>query len=305
MTRSSFPEPRSGEVRRDLCASVGERKIRGVGTVQTIEEGSRSALLDSIYGRSVEDGAEEQWETGGIGRAEADRLIRVGSPTPLVSRVYEKVRDAVEATVGPRVQEHAVSCRRVRRWGEDGDVADVARVLAGDADCWSRRTRAAKRRTFRLAINTAVSAGCDANVFARIAAATCAIADALSRRGYGVELTPIRHDMDKSLRLFTFAPVKRADEPLDVDRVLSLGSPAFLRRVGFALENATGTDFGWGRGSPRHPDRALLAAFGFDYCFGTAWGKGEAGDERMTENCDGFILETFGARAVGWDGERV
>jgi hypothetical protein len=238
-------------------------------------------------------GGLSEWSTGGLGFDRARANLAAGIATPEAHEAFDRMRGAIEAQVSARVSARASSAKRVRVFGEEGAELDLARLMAGDSDHWARRVRVAKRRTFRLGLNIQLPAGEAPSAFQRMAAAICAAVDSLERRGYGCEITPLMFCEELATqRLGIFRPAKEAHERLDVERILSWGSPFALRGLGFALMDSSvslGIPWTVGYGFPRHPAPDVLARVGVDYCFSTAW------TESGLEECaDGFVSALFG-----------
>jgi hypothetical protein len=261
----------------------------------------RAAALATFRGDTTDP---DHWRTGLTGEnapERAARLLADGIALPAARDAYESMRESVERAVTAQVLAFAPSARRKRRYAEEGQEIDTARVAAGDPDHWASRHRVAKRRTFRLALNVCVPSSSDPTVFARIVGSCAAASDALYRQGYGVEVTPIQYGAPTLLdgsepagvvrHLGLYWPAKEAHEPLDVERILSAGSPAMLRMIGFSARWSVGVgSMGHGQ-RPEEPIPEALTRGGIDYCFGFGWAE----SERLTEYAQGLANALFGA----------
>jgi hypothetical protein len=274
---ASMPQPLDADAVRRIAAEEAA-KVEAGGITVHVPGVPAPRKLDGLAHRLLPDVVETVALTGKA----SCRLLATGEATPLARRAYDAIRHRVEAAVEQHVGAVAVSARRVRRYGEEGDEIDTARVAAGDPDCWSRRVRLARRRTFRLAINVQTNCSETDRTFAATAALACAAASALSRRGYGVEILPVMYSREHdTMRLGVFQPAKHAHDPLDTERILSWGQPAALRLLGFALQDAAEEveprcSWSRDRGEPRPLDAEALRAVGAEYGFSTT--RGEDGE---------------------------
>jgi hypothetical protein len=128
-----------------------------------------------------------------------------------------------------------------------GQSVDVGAYLSGEPEAFiafrSEASQAPGSRVIRISYHCGVSGGVDASVIVARGAATLALVRILETVGYSVELiltfgsTPA----GGSARQQASAPLKAADQPLDVERLAFwLAHPAALRYLVFAVFD------GWG-----------------------------------------------------------
>lgn len=91
-------------------------------------------------------------------------------------------------------------------------------------------------RIISVTVNTGASGGIPADTIMRRGAVAVALVDALGRAGYLAELIALECAQRGTHRTEWRYPVKRADEPLNIERAaFVIAHPAFLRRVWFSL----------------------------------------------------------------------
>ncbi len=135
---------------------------------------------------------------------------------------------------------------------------DVSMMLTGEPEHWSDTktviSAGTSTRILKVVINTAVSSAVDTDVIIARGAAVAALVAVLELSGFRVEIEMVSPfaDQDRNV-LITFAiPVKSADQPLDLDRLIfAAGHPSMERRLMFsALEHNTPernalSNYGW------------------------------------------------------------
>ena len=221
------------------------------------------------------------WSFGTLATAPATvEAIRCGSAHPALWESFEAERDRLEPALG-ELTARMPSARKRRRFRDEGAELNVDRLMSGAPDHWERRERGARRLCVKLGLNVEISCGNAESAFVRLAARTAAAADLLERLGYAVELHAIAgvrspHGLEGVHEYALHAPVKRADEPLDVGRVLCLGLPGLVRWCVFGMQERDGTKSPYGLCYPLSQEtRALI---GVDAILGRDW-KVETGDQ--------------------------
>jgi hypothetical protein len=130
----------------------------------------------------------------------------------------------------------AQSVKKRRVFKEDGDELCIDRILSGDPMHWQSTTKGRKSNTLRLGINCALSCGNDENEFAKMCALTVVLSDLITKCGYSVEIlmmVTVHNISDKIDEGGYVIPVKRADQPLDLNAIYSMGILGLFRSVGF------------------------------------------------------------------------
>ena len=139
--------------------------------------------------------------------------------------------------------------KRKRRWSEDGGELDIDRVMTGDPNYWVTSRRDGQQRIVNVGINYSMSADNSATQFPRLLAMAFCTAEIIERLGYGVEITAIRTNYPAGIsnweRGFTF-PLKKSQEPLDINRIGSISLVGFFRYFSFFVGNVLYKD-GCGR----------------------------------------------------------
>ncbi len=232
------------------------------------------------YARRPAHMAPGGWTFGAIGSAAATvEAVRAGTATPALWEAFKAERDRLEPALND-LAARLPSTRKRRRFREDGAELNIDRLMGGAPEHWERRERGARRQTVKLGLNVAVSAGNGEATFIRNAARTAAAADLLQRLGYAVELHAVAAGWDpRGLAVAEYAlvaPVKRAEDPLDVGRVLCLGLPGLVRWCLFGMYERDGMVPPYKNCRP--PSTETREALGVDYLIGRDWIEGEQSD---------------------------
>lgn len=129
--------------------------------------------------------------------------------------------------------------RPVYRYDVEGSDFDVARVVDGEPECWTREETILTegRRIVRIVCAGFVSAGVDPDVVNARGAAVCALAELLTYAGHGVQIdlcfAGSGHNGGHSEAWVT---LKAPEQPLDLPRLaFALAHPSSFRRIMFAI----------------------------------------------------------------------
>lgn len=167
----------------------------------------------------------------------AMRLAELGWPeatakaTALTSAMVDKVTSLVEH-------------ERIT-YDVTGRDFDVSMMLTGEPEHWSNTetviTTGTSTRILKLVINTAVSSAVDTDVIIARGSAIAALVAVLELSGFRVEIemTSPFADQNRKVLINFVIPVKSADQPLDLDRLIfAAAHPSMERRLMFsALEH--------------------------------------------------------------------
>jgi hypothetical protein len=172
------------------------------------------------------------WAWGGEAPSVVLARLRGGVAHPATLAVLEtKQQEAMEFV---RDLEHVDRTRRFEHvWSEDGDDLDVGRALQGEDRPWRRMRRGRTAPVLRVGIGCTLSARSDPAQFAEWTATAVAVVDSLSVRGFGVEVfavMAVAEDRIYNSRYYLIrVPLKAANEPVDVQRMCSVGTTALCR----------------------------------------------------------------------------
>ena len=202
----------------------------------------------------------ESWVYDGSTRERTLEVWDKGiAPSQEIRREYEQLRDKVQAQfVSVDMRKcRAAKRKRVRSWA--GGVANSERyrdaMLSGiPAPVFDTLSKRADRPVIRIGLNTSMSCNSSGEQFARIAAITACMCEQFESLGYGVEVVGISCGLwhgGKKQRVALdgkklsakegwadcwcppIVPLKKADDPMDAERILSMGQAATLRDLGF------------------------------------------------------------------------
>ena len=217
----------------------------------------RELPMDEWLKRRRDPSDDEQWMYDGSSRQETQEIWDKGiAPSESARQTYIDMRDRIEASfIAADVSRcRAARRRRVRSWA--GGVANSERyrdaMLSGiPAPVFDTLSRRADRPVVRIGLNTSMHCGMSSREFARVAAMAACMSDKFEALGYGTEIVSISCGLWEGGERYKYAPngepcepwdsvwctpivpIKRQDEPLDAERVLSMGQAGTLRDLGF------------------------------------------------------------------------
>jgi hypothetical protein len=270
--------------------------------------------IEKCYGaRDMPDDASEHWTYGDLGQEESYKAMTEGrSPSEKSRKIYEEVRNEVQARILGGEVSRCRSARRKRRNAWAGGSINVPQYLAtrdsGPAPCFRTMSRRADRPVVRIGINVSMSCGNAEIAWFKLAANAAAMSEAFENLGYGVEIVGLSCALKCEDRSRSIDPqgkkcesytdfwysigwdLKSADDPLDIERIMSIGQPCLLRDVMFRAGIVT---CGKTPGAQclDTPDDVVKAS-NVDILLEKTWGRGGA-----TENADrivGKIKELLG-----------
>lgn len=180
--------------------------------------------------------AAEAWN-GNISWKKAKDYARNGWPegtdkiAPTLARVDELIAHVMPE---PRMSYDVV-----------GDAPDVGAYLAGiPENMLTTEIQEGAARMVRVCVNVGASAGVSPRAIEARGIIACALTDALERAGYRVEVRAgwsqrtrdPKPNAEGALYLGTWTTLKRAEEPLSLDRItFALIHPSFMRRILFRV----------------------------------------------------------------------
>lgn len=172
----------------------------------------------------------------------AMKLLATGWETG-AKRVAE-LRASLEESVQKIVSEKAAEIS----YDVEGEWFDAGRIASGDPDCcgsFDVQGDMAGQKIIRIVANISVSAAVShETMFARGAACIAAV-DILESLGHRVELVAGEAGRcgKKNRKIFNYVTIKRADQPVDLDRLaFILCNPVWFRRVCFRWQETLGSD---------------------------------------------------------------
>ncbi len=139
-------------------------------------------------------------------------------------------------------------------FAEEGDEVAVDRFLGGDSDSWVSFPVAPAPRRGRVVsvwINLTAAVGVAVEPYMARGAACLAVVDALERAGYRCEISGILSAQASGPCPWLVARtlIKRAEDPLEIDRVAFLiAHPSAFRRLGLRVIEKFVTRAGWASG---------------------------------------------------------
>ena len=208
-------------------------------------------MLECVYADEIfwhnngEDGStRETWTYGRevVGRENLKRALTIGKTSDKTIRLYQKLRAEME--MDARISKFVgkgLSCKRKRVVRDDGDDLSMARLMGGSDQYWQTTVRKSKRANVRIGMNMAISCGHKEKDFARLGATLALISDVLTKMGFALEVVCYNFvacsgDSENDWKYFGMSiPIKMANEPLDIHRLMSAGLPGLFRDFCFGL----------------------------------------------------------------------
>ena len=226
------------------------------------------------------EGATSRWAFGtneeADNRKKTYSLIRAGRGLSSVRKLSQKYRQEFQNSSLGEIMQRVQSIKRVRRFNDFNGNLDIDRVMAGDPNSWVKVERNGKAKVVRVGINFCLSNGNVIKDFSRMVALSAIFAEILENMGYGVEIYGSSlWEAHKGRKLKKWQgiqfPVKSVTEPLDFDRIYSLGLPGLLRDAQFRVEQHLTGQYG-GLCSP--PPQEMLKLAEVDVIIEKSWTDG-------------------------------
>src|SRR5262245_46637049 len=235
---------------RSRYAANGEHR-RG-GRLWRFDEPGDLADAPSFGQQETGHHHSEAWTDGrNVQGLEANAACLKRGQVPSV--LYDAFLAAREAC-DPVVQEASRvgnTTKRKRRYSDEGDEVNTDRLAANDPNCWERRKRGKKMRTFRIGISYSDHWAARERDYVSRAAAAAATVDALTALGYGTEVvaystgTVCDGNMEHGHEWTCAVRLKASDQPVDVQKLLVTGLTSMSRRFTFGIYEAEGGGPRW------------------------------------------------------------
>ena len=166
--------------------------------------------------------------------------LRQGRTTPNLVAHYKRIRSVLEKKLKvSKFTGEGLSCKRKRRFVDDGDEVDIDRFLANSDTPWVVTKRNKRARNIKIAINFGLSNQNNEASFAKLVSTGAYLSDMLTKIGYavevwGVDATGYRGSLDLD-EVCTAIKFKDSGQRLDIQRVLSMGLTGLFRNLVFGI----------------------------------------------------------------------
>lgn len=214
------------------------------------------------------------------------KLLEQGRGLSSVRNIAKRYREEFQNCNMSQILGATKSIKRKRVFNDyDGDV-EIDKYLNGDIDFYETIKRNGSQQIVRLGINYSLSCGNNINDFSRMVALASIFAEILESLGYGVEIYACgieqkrREQKTKKWRNIMF-PLKQANEPLDFDRIYSIGLSGLLRDVHFKVTEHLHQTHG---GICYEPPQDVLDSSGIDVLLSKSWTENGKQVERIVES---------------------
>ena len=191
---------------------------------------------DELYHPYTEHN-EEAWTFGEslLNLKNTKKQLTSGLPSKYQRQILSEIR--LELTQIKPVQDNLrlATMKRARtKYSDYGDDLDINRLMCGSPEHWTQRDRRKVDDAVKIHYHYGLSCGNKETEFAKLAALTIVATELLQRMGKSVEIIGI-HSLDRRNGLIqgVLFPIKKADEPLNVTKLASLGCPGLLRHYTF------------------------------------------------------------------------
>ena len=133
-----------------------------------------------------------------------------------------------------------LSCKRKRVVRDDGDDLSMARLMGGQDQYWATTIRNSQRANVRIGMNMAISWQHKEENFARLGAILAITSDMLTKMGYAVEVIAYQFGGYSGTHNWKYLgisiPIKKPNEPLDINRLMRAGLSGLVRDFIFGLK---------------------------------------------------------------------
>lgn len=213
--------------------------------------------------------------------------LRDGRAPKSVWKAMEK--NAQKLTASMEVSESlGIDRRRKLQWSDTGDEICTDRMLSGHDRPWRTVRIGRTRPIVRLGINLAISCGNGEADFADITGKLCAACDYLNVRGYGMEIvgllscTSRRHGTPWCYRV----TLKSAEDPLDISKIGSCGTPGMLRALGFRVFERDMPSEAWNGPCTTDWNDSQLEIADVDYVISKYWNLEKGMQNILAQGCE-------------------
>jgi hypothetical protein len=207
------------------------------------KSGSRGdAIWDNLF--CVESDNHDYWRYGKEfpSREDTCDALKVGKISQKVIREYERQRKLVERKVGiDRFIGKGLSCKRKRKASDIGDELSLSRIMSGTDKYWMRTERHNNRKNIRIGVNYSLSHVNGTKDYARLGGTLALLSDMCYKLGYSVEIHGLGvsgyHGSEDYKYIISDTIIKKPQERMDIQRVLSIMHQGFHRDVWFGLKD--------------------------------------------------------------------
>lgn len=147
-----------------------------------------------------------------------------------------------------------------KNWSVDGNALSVGRAMSGNPLCMRQKNkRSGQRKAMTLVASISANCDQDAQSMANYGLAVAAYVEQLERQSIPVEVIALWTSADYNDGIAVGWYVKQANELFNAaDMAFSIGHPAALRRIGFALAERSTCPYMSGHGISETPKKALV-----------------------------------------------
>jgi hypothetical protein len=210
-----------------------------------------------------------------------EALYYCNPPQPILDRI-EELRTATSNLHS--IQQLAMKARSIKRrrvFAESGDDLDIDRILCGDPEHWSRMTKGRSNNVVRLWVNFSVSCGNGEDNMYKLAATIAVASDLLTKAGFAVEVLACEIAKDaiqgqKGGFNGVIFPLKRAEDPLEINKIACIGIPGLFRAYAFtATSNIYSKGPASGLGMNVEVNKSVKEFYDFKHLITLNWTEGE------------------------------
>lgn len=217
---------------------------------------------------------DDRWTYGGTYHKNESEymkdIIRGTVPKNMYTKYIDYKKRLPKKLTAKYYENRGMSCKRTRKIMDDGDELSISRWMAGMDDYWSATVRDNNRKNIRIAINTSGSSALKEADMVAMACQTAAAVEIIYALGYSVELLASDFseyvgpkDTDYCLLLTN---IKRARAKTNIQRVLSLAYPGWLRDTTFKIAKDK-FEYVSGYGKPAIHTEDIKKKMGLHYIF--------------------------------------
>lgn len=188
------------------------------------------------------DSYEEHWTYGRSfpTKGEHRKALLVGKASEKCINTFKTMKASINNGLNvSQFYRKGLSCKRNRRFMDEGDEIDIDRFLGNADNVWTSYKRDKKAKNIKIALNFGLACSNSEENFAELVAVLSTLSDLLTQLGYATEVLGCNarrysgsRDYYQTCSSITF---KRSGERLDIQRLLSMGLQGLLRDLEFGV----------------------------------------------------------------------
>ena len=173
-------------------------------------------------------------------KGEHRKALLIGKATERCINTFKKMKASIDQGLNvSQFYRKGLSCKRNRRFMDEGDEIDIDRFLGNADNVWTSYKRDKKAKNIKIALNFGLACTNSEENFAELVAVLSTVSDLLTQLGYATEVLGCNARRYSGRRNYyqtcSSIKFKRSGERLDIQRLLSMGLQGLLRDLEFGV----------------------------------------------------------------------